>query len=85
MQNGAKIGVLGGDARQAILCRRLSEKGFETAIWGIGSADVGGAVRCNNWRSAIEGSKAVILPLPAFKEGKYVLTDALGKDTKIKI
>ncbi len=81
MRNDAKIAVLGGDMRQATLCRRLSENGFETAAFGLGKVDIGGAVRCNDWHSAIEKSQAVILPLPAFKDGKYTLTCAAGNDT----
>ena len=80
MQSNAKIAVLGGDMRQAALCRRLSENGFETAAWGLGNADIGGAVKCHDWHSALEKCQAVILPLPAFKDGKYVVADTTGND-----
>ncbi|MBQ8837151.1 MAG: dipicolinate synthase subunit DpsA [Clostridia bacterium] len=78
MQNNAKIGIIGGDMRQLSLSRRLSENGFEVAVWGLARGDIGGAVRCTDWRSSVEKSSAVILPLGAFKDGKYVINSSLG-------
>ncbi len=68
-----KIGILGGDMRQTALARRLSNMGFETAAWGLPSdGDLGGSVRCGDWRGAVAGSRAVILPLPASVDGVRV-------------
>lgn len=70
MYENIKIGILGGDMRQAALARRLSALGFETAAWGLPrDADIGNAVRTAEWHSAVEQSKAVILPLPATRDG----------------
>lgn len=71
MHDNVKIGIIGGDVRQNVLCRRLSENGFEIASWGLGKGDIGRAVRCVGFENALKNSKAVILPLPAFKDGKY--------------
>lgn len=78
MQSNAKIGILGGDMRQTVLCRRLSEYGLEVAVFGIANGDIGGAVRCADYKSALEKSSAVILPLPSFTNGKYVVTPFNG-------
>ena len=83
MQKNAKIGILGGDKRQITLSRRLSENGFEVACWGLPSGDVGGAVRCADWHSAVEKSSAVILPLPAFPNGKYSVVPSSGESVTL--
>lgn len=72
-----KIGILGGDMRQTALARRLSDMGFETAVWGLlRDADIGSAVRCSDWHSAVEKSRAVILPLPVSVDGVRVNASA---------
>ncbi len=73
MYETVKIGILGGDVRQITLARRLGEIGFECAAWGLDAdADIGKAVRCWDWKGAVRGSKAVILPLPASRDGIYI-------------
>lgn len=73
MAEAVKIGILGGDMRQIALAKRLSEMGFETAVWGLPvEADLGEAVRCGDWQNAVTGSRAVILPLPASPDGVRV-------------
>ena len=74
MLTNAKIGILGGEERQAALSRRLSEIGFEVAVWGLLQGDIGDGVRCADWHSAVDKSKAVILPLPSFQRGNYTIT-----------
>ena len=80
--NDIKICVLGGDTRQLSLARHLSLSGYETAVWGLPTsdgtdtvsaycADFGG-VRCADPESAVSGSRAVILPLPATTDGVRV-------------
>ena len=65
-----KIAVIGGDMRQVALARRLGELGYETAVWGLPeNCDIGSAVRCTDWKSALGKSRAVILPLPASRDG----------------
>ncbi len=72
MENNIKLALLGGDARQSYLAAFLAERGFETAVWGFGDCEIGGAVRCKDLGSALKGSSAVILPLPASADGVSV-------------
>lgn len=85
MYNHTKIGILGGDMRQAALARRLSDLGFETATWGLDrDMDIGDAVRTTEWKNAVEGSRAVILPLPVSKDGVRVhLQSNIGQELRI--
>lgn len=80
--NDTKICLLGGDTRQSSLARYLARYGYETAVWGIPfSAEDTSApssptdfvgVKCNDPASAVTGSRAVILPLPASTDGVRV-------------
>ncbi len=70
-----KICLLGGDTRQYSLANHLAASGYETAVWGIpiladtaGNTSFGG-VKCSDPRSAAAESRAVILPLPASRDG----------------
>lgn len=74
-KNSPKIGILGGDKRQLVMIRGLAEK-YECAVWGFdgvyGTPDekyLADAVRCADWKSAVKGSAAVILPLPCTRDG----------------
>lgn len=70
MYENIKIGILGGDMRQAVLAGRLSSLGFEVAVWGFGqSCDIRGAVRCTDVASAIKSADAIVLPLPVSRDG----------------
>ncbi len=72
--NNIKLALLGGDARQMAVARRLAGLGFETAVWGLGHGEeaLGGAVRCDRWDDAVSACHAVILPLPASADGVRV-------------
>lgn len=86
--NEIKICLLGGDSRQTALAYYLAQKGFETAVWGLpmpASELYCGAVlpdfdgvRCTEPESAVAGSRAVLLPLPATTDGVRVHTPALN-------
>jgi len=74
-KNPPKIGILGGDKRQLVMVCGLSEE-YECAVWGFdgiyGTPDekyLADAVRCADWKSAVKGSAAVILPLPCTRDG----------------
>ena len=70
MNKNIKLAILGGDARQRYLARELSGRGFETAVWGLGSdSRIGNAVRCRDWKSAVASASALILPLPVTLDG----------------
>lgn len=75
MEGKTKIGILGGDERQLALCPLFAEKGFECATWGLRDASKGSyttsdsTVRCVDWKCAVNGAAAVILPLPLSTDG----------------
>ena len=84
MYENVKIGIIGGDMRQTALARRLSELGFETAIYGLPSCDLEGAVRVRDLDGAVRGSRAVILPLPASQDGVRVFAPYVeGEEIRI--
>ncbi len=68
-----KIGVLGGDSRLVALCGYFSSYGYECAAWGISDTEsnipLGDTVKCVDWKSALVGANAVILPLPLTPDG----------------
>jgi dipicolinate synthase subunit A len=64
MKKIKKIAVLGGDPRQAALAAMLADNGYETATWAV-NGNIGGAVRCAEWRSALASADAIILPIVA--------------------
>ncbi len=66
MIKGAKIALIGGDARQIFCAKNLSTRGFETAIFGFDkyTDDVGNCTRCKDLESALKGADIVVLPLP---------------------
>ena len=71
MQDGIKIGVVGGDCRMLLAARCLSER-YECAVWGLdgeGGDLPAGAVRCADPVSAVRGASAVLLPLPVSRDG----------------
>ena len=70
MYDNIKIGILGGDMRQAALAKRLSSLGFEVAVWGLGKGcSIGESVRCAQLYDAIRGADALVLPLPVSRDG----------------
>lgn len=85
MEKNTKLALLGGDARQSYLASFLAERGFETAVWGLGDCDIGGAVRCKDIGSALKGSSAVILPLPASADGISVNCPLGLENEKLKL
>lgn len=76
--NETKICLIGGDTRQTSLARYLSAEGYETAVWGVpletDTSTAFAGVRCTSPGDAVYGSRAVILPLPASKDGVRVHT-----------
>lgn len=73
-----RFAVIGGDGRMTHLCERLSEEGHAVSVLGCGrecfSARKGsGEIRvCATLEKAAEGADAVILPLPASRDGVTV-------------
>lgn len=76
MNNDIKIGVIGGDARQSAVADMLTVLGIECAVWGVQRSTDGTdrgrdvrPVRCVDWKDAVCGSNAVLLPLPITTDG----------------
>ncbi len=73
-----RFAVLGGDGRMTYLAERLSEAGCSVSLLGCGSdglpADAQGdsARLCTTLAKAAEGATALILPLPATRDGRTV-------------
>lgn len=88
--NETKICLLGGDTRQTALAMYLAQKGYETAVWGVPlppcKAENGDClhdfrgVRCSDPESAVAGSRAVILPLPATTDGVRLHCPAMADE-----
>lgn len=85
MEKNIKLALLGGDARQGYLASFLAEKGYETAVWGLGDLDIGEAVRCREIACALTDASAVILSLPASADGVYVNCPYGSEDEKLKL
>ncbi len=77
MNKNLKIGIIGGDMRQALLAAKLAEMGFETAIFGNSYTDgVGSAVICRDAVGAVNKSGVVVLPLPVTHDDVYINTSS---------
>ncbi len=65
-----KIAFLGGDMRTLAVAKSLSDEELDIFLWGV-ECDIGGyrITLCDNIYRAIEDASAVILPLPASKDG----------------
>ena len=85
MEKNIKLALLGGDARQGYLASFLAERGFETAVWGLGDLDIGDAVRCREIACALSDASAVILPLPASADGVHVNCPYCNDEERIKL
>lgn len=64
MPTQEKLAVLGGDQRQIYMLRELRNDGWQAAAWGLGEASTDA-----DWRPAVLGAQAVLLPLPASEDG----------------
>lgn len=73
MERTFRLALLGGDARQAFAARRLARE-RETAVWGLPSLAerYAPARTVADWREAVDGAEAVLLPLPCSEDGVRV-------------
>ena len=71
INKSVKIAVIGGDSRQIYCARKLSEMGFETALFGFDNCDIeiGNCTRCKDVDDALNMAKVVLLPLPLTRDG----------------
>ncbi len=82
MNTDRKIAVIGGDARQIFCAKKLSELGFETALFGFDKYkdDIGCCTRCLLFDDAKYSFDTFILPLPASGDG-FTLSTPLSEHT----
>ncbi|MBQ3482612.1 MAG: dipicolinate synthase [Clostridia bacterium] len=65
--------VLGGDSRQGALAARLATRARPVRVWGLPRETLPETIEhFADWREAIGGADAVILPLPALPDGSRV-------------
>lgn len=86
MDRDYKIAIVGGDARQIFCGKKLSQNGYEVALYGFDEykGDVGKCTKCTYMPDAVKGAGVVILPLPSTNDNENI-NMPLSKDTlKIK-
>lgn len=67
------LALLGGDSRQISLAKRLAREGVFVRTFGIPCNEpCAQIVPFEDWREAIEGACAILLPLPASSDGRRV-------------
>ena len=77
-----KFAVLGGDRRQAYVARELLNRGHTVRIFGLGGfSSLCGGEHCSSLERAIDGSDAVLLPLPVSRNGIDLLQAEDGGET----
>ncbi len=73
MKDRIKIGVLGGDLRQSVVCSLFAKQNIECAVWGVEglSTEINeyNIVKSADWKGALGGAEALILPLPLTTDG----------------
>lgn len=74
MSENKKIAFVGGDLRQIRCADKLCGKGFEVALYGFENfcTTECETTKCMFLQDALSGACAVILPLPASKDGKNI-------------
>ena len=72
MASNKIIAILGGDTRQLSLAAFFAERGFTVRVFGLPCKEEGGLLCAKDWKSAVCGAVAVVLPLPACADGRRV-------------
>ncbi len=68
MSENIKLSVIGGDARQTAAAKKLSERGFDCALFAVCDGD-GGIPVSATLAECLENTKAVILGVPFSNDG----------------
>ena len=79
MENHSKIAVIGGDQRQAVIAATLADEGYEVALFANTSDKSGDATKATELEGAINGSRAVVLPLPCSADKVTLMTPNYDK------
>ena len=67
------VAILGGDSRQLSLARYLVKEGICTRVYGLPKKDLSPNIEYfEDWREAIKGACAILLPLPASSDSKHL-------------
>ncbi len=70
--------IIGGDSRQVYMADYLDKSGFHTEVYGLAVKNR----KCvTNVKNALDDADAVILPLPAAKDGKIVTSTVTIKES----
>ena len=93
MLGRAKIACLGGDARSLSMMRRLAVLGADVRSFGLPRSEMNaGCSMAPSVEDVLEGSRAVILPMPAFDRNEKLYcplseqtTDVCAKDLFARI
>lgn len=73
MSDRIDLAVLGGDTRQCAAIGRFLDAGLSVRAYGLPPAALPPGTHCfDNWRKAVDGVQAVILPLPVSPDGVRV-------------
>ncbi len=72
------IMIIGGDSRQSYMADFLEKSDFNITVYGLKTKD---RTCIKNFKSEIEKTDAVILPLPISKDGKNIISSEPIKET----
>ena len=87
MKKQSKIAVLGGDMRQLAVANGLCDAEFEVYTSGLCSSVKQNVniKNCDRWEDAIEGARAVVLPLPVSMDDVTLNCPALAGGDRIPL
>lgn len=75
MANSMKIVFLGGDRRQISAAQALASQGYDISVCAMPDGALCDGLECkSDIKSALADSSAVVLPLPASRDGVYLNT-----------
>ena len=67
------IAILGGDNRQLSLAKHLVKEGIQTRAYGLPRGELSPNIEYfEDWKDAIKGVDAILLPLPASSDSKHL-------------
>ena len=85
MNEENKIAFLGGDLRQHTAAVCLSDGEWDIYVWGQDCPNGEKLIFCDDLQSAIDGARAVVLPLPTSIDGTFLNCRADACDKKIAL